>query len=336
MSVQTDGSYQHEYVLRDHLGNTRVTFSDANNDGVVGSTDIKQINSYYPFGLNMESNFNGAAGKNKYAYNGKEWNDDFGLGWNDYGARFYDPAIARWVTVDPLSEKMRRHSPYNYAFDNPMRFVDPDGMQGTDIIIQYKGDKDVATTNVKYDNGKLYQTKFDEKTKTYQSTGQEYKGASDGYIQRVADALDYIKDSDPKAKDVVNALESSSKTHTIGNFGIQDKGSKNYGRDYGTHTKFTPNEDNPNFLPVATLGHELKHGYNTDKGYSDKTKLPHTNNPQINYEEADAVNFQNLIHTKADIPLRTIYGNYDLEKNGFIIQPNDYKIIPSENGYKKQ
>ena len=90
MSVQTDGSYQHEYVLRDHLGNTRVTFSDANNDGVVGSTDIKQINSYYPFGLNMESNFNGAAGKNKYAYNGKEWNDDFGLGWNDYGARFYD------------------------------------------------------------------------------------------------------------------------------------------------------------------------------------------------------------------------------------------------------
>ena len=71
VSVQTDGSYQHEYVLKDHLGNTRVTFSDANNDGLVGSTDIKQINAYYPFGLNMESNFNGAAGKNKYAYNGK-------------------------------------------------------------------------------------------------------------------------------------------------------------------------------------------------------------------------------------------------------------------------
>ena len=128
VSVQTDGSYQHEYVLRDHLGNTRVTFSDANNDGVVGSTDIKQINSYYPFGLNMESNFNGAAGKNKYAYNGKEWNDDFSLGWNDYGARFYDPTLARWNAFDPKAEKMRSYSPYNYAFNNPMRFIDPDGM----------------------------------------------------------------------------------------------------------------------------------------------------------------------------------------------------------------
>jgi RHS repeat-associated protein len=137
VSLQSDGvTYQHEYVLKDHLGNARVTYSDSDNDGTLTVADIRQINHYYPFGLNMEGNWNGAfpEAKNKYQYNGKEWNDDFGLGWNDYGARFYDPAIARWTAVDPLAEKMRRHSPYNYAFDNPLSFVDPDGRIPVPVI----------------------------------------------------------------------------------------------------------------------------------------------------------------------------------------------------------
>jgi RHS repeat-associated protein len=140
-------AFSYVFQYKDHLGNVRMNYSQ---DPETGQLKILEENHYYPFGL-KHRNYNSDKHKfefeddggpinleivleteglvNKYKYNGKEWQDELGLNFYDYGARNYDPAIGRWMNIDPLAEKSRRWSPYNYCVNNPVYFIDPDGME---------------------------------------------------------------------------------------------------------------------------------------------------------------------------------------------------------------
>ncbi|MGD1320765.1 DUF6443 domain-containing protein [Chryseobacterium sp. 2R14A] len=154
------------YNYTDHLGNVRLSYSDADGNGEVTGDivvnncydtpdgqvcnnyiitgEAEGVTNYYPFGLMHNAQTHSFDNAYQYKYNGKELQE---TGMYDYGARFYMPDIGRWGVVDPLAEKYNSLSPYNYTLNNPIRYVDPDGRDGG---VTGKGTKDdpfVITAN---------------------------------------------------------------------------------------------------------------------------------------------------------------------------------------------
>src|SRR5690606_15458214 len=137
-----NNQYLYTYQYKDHLGNVRLTYRDGYKnhpteenlkDGIIQVTEIIEENNYYPFGLKQKGHNDladySAVNKYKYAYGGKELSDELGVDLYDFGARNYDPALGRWLNVDPLAENSRRWKQYNYAYNNHIYIVVPDGIQ---------------------------------------------------------------------------------------------------------------------------------------------------------------------------------------------------------------
>lgn len=120
--ILIDGGYiensTYYFFLTDHLGSIRVV-ADA-------SGSVVQRNHFYPFGLSFADNENPET--QPYKFNGKELDLFHGLNWYDYLARGMDPAAGRFTAIDPLCEKYFALSPYVFCANNPVNYIDPDGM----------------------------------------------------------------------------------------------------------------------------------------------------------------------------------------------------------------
>jgi RHS repeat-associated protein len=124
-SITTEG-YIYIYVSNESTLNVNVFFDDMKITHTASSM-LVQANDYYPFGLTFNSYQRENSLYNKYQFNGKEIQNELGLGWNDYGARFYDPQVPHFLTIDPRAEDYYDLSPYGYCAGNPIKHIDVNG-----------------------------------------------------------------------------------------------------------------------------------------------------------------------------------------------------------------
>ena len=125
-------SYRPLIHLCDHLGSVRSVI-----DGDTGT--VVEASDYYPFGKRItpppaaepvEATSQSATSPNRWHFSGKESQSFLyaNIPLLDFGARMYNPTIARWTTSDPMSEKYYGISPYVYCLGNPISIIDPNGM----------------------------------------------------------------------------------------------------------------------------------------------------------------------------------------------------------------
>jgi RHS repeat-associated protein len=194
----------------DHLGNVLTTISDRKKR-LAGTTPafeavIETAQDYYPFGSLMPGRkYN--AGEYRFGFNGQEKDDEIaGVTGShlDFGARIYDSRIGRWLAVDPLSKKYPWMSPFNFAANNPILFVDTDGRE-----VRVAGDVKKAEADMKSVLPQEYQSKLkvvDDKL-VFDITHEELLAASDPLVLIVYDLIQSEKVYEWNVSDKVEVID---------------------------------------------------------------------------------------------------------------------------------
>lgn len=182
------------YYITDHLGSTRAVVDDAGT--------VLETFDYYPFGLLMPKRNTANSGTIE-KFTGKERDDEGNLNLDYFGARYYDPAISRWLSRDPLASKYPSLSPYNYVANNPINAFDPDGQ---DIWFVHGTFSDPTTWTSNFDAIAAWESVLDDQIYAHNGvelgnfgwSGGNNRGARTRAARRLASQLAEARERNPE------------------------------------------------------------------------------------------------------------------------------------------
>ena len=225
-----NGEYQ--YHITDHLGNLRVAFRDS-----LGIAKAVQYENRGAWGESLEGINYSKANRNKFNYSTYEEENDFGLGVFDAYARVYDPIAPHFWHIDPLAELSRRFSPYTYANDNPIRFIDPDGMAAESANSHYEGEAAQSEFRKEQEKDKDRQK---QNMNTPPSLSNVNTSASYDKLGTGTNVTSGIYAGTKLAEVVVKGKRSNAFDQAINNFGSAGYNRRYFPRDANDHNDYGP------------------------------------------------------------------------------------------------
>ena len=243
------------------------------------------LKPYYhnPFGLTQKGYNNlttslGSAGAKKYQYNGKELQDELGLNLYDYGARFYDPALGRFTTIDPLAKKYVFQSPYVYAANDPIRLIDANGKGPLDNLITNLVISLVTKTAPSFNN--FWNKEASYMSQTHDNNGNYHSANAFSAATHGMTANKIITDISETVKPITDNMDITAGLHDEVNISKSLKvglgmemslinGSKNIGVGFpGVSAQLDTNKNNKVALTGTVLNKSISVGQFKPKQYN--------------------------------------------------------------------
>ena len=276
-----------------------------------------------PFGESMVEHNQSQYYGNQYKFNGKEL--DAATGMYYYGARYYDPRLSIFISVDPLAEKYHNIGGYVYVANNPINAIDPDGRDFR-MIMQRDSRGNLVNINL---SATVYLQGNGASQEMANKMNKAFSEKFDGYknVKGVDVGLSVVYVYDAENKKSTNNLKAGENIFNVTNDLSKNVASNVSGRSY-TQTGNTGVINSKSEDIVRTIIHESMHLLGLSDRYNDFRHNPTIHN-KISYHsgfsndimgggsEVNNVHYENIINYA-----RNIYDSRCGSVNGFIYSDN--------------